>query len=221
MLEPARAHCKQAAEQSLIHNNTQSSLKARISHTSVRNNVATLPVIYQRSRQTFREGKVILFVKWSKFHSHSCVHSLMLTNTRRDMYPNQCIQASKYENPGSLSGTPWQIGQGMPPIKSSSHVLASSCVGDSDVGLCVPLSNHLEVEASVTPAGPPPCLPVWMSWEAAHRLGSSVLPIQVLTADIALINLSLLLLWVVAHPDFSTPAPLVTLLRFLLQFSTC
>lgn len=46
-------------------------------------------------------------------------------------------------------------------------------------------------------------------------------PIQVLSADIALINHPLLLLWVVAHPDFSTLAPFVTLLRILLQFSTC
>lgn len=51
MLEPAHACCKQEAEQSLIHSNTQSPLKdfERIPHTSVRNNVATLPVIYQRS----------------------------------------------------------------------------------------------------------------------------------------------------------------------------
>lgn len=48
MLEPARACCKQEAEQSLIHSNTQSPLKARIPHRAV-SNVAMLPVIYQRS----------------------------------------------------------------------------------------------------------------------------------------------------------------------------
>lgn len=49
MLEPAHAHCKQEAEQLLIHSNTQSPLKARIPHRYTRNNVVTLPVIYQIS----------------------------------------------------------------------------------------------------------------------------------------------------------------------------
>lgn len=61
----------------------------------------------------------------------------------------------------------------------------------------------------------PLCLPVWVSWEAAcSPWALHVPPIQVLSADTALINLPLLLLRVVAHPEFSTPAPLITLLRF-------
>lgn len=85
------------------------------------------------------------------------------------IYPNQCIQASSYEDPGSPSGTPWLVGQGMPPMKPSPHVLVSSETGDSDVGLYVPLSYHLEVVSSVTETGPPLCVPVWVSWETAHR----------------------------------------------------
>lgn len=117
MLERAHACCKQEAKQSLIHNNTQNSLKARIFYTSVRNNIATLPVIYQRPSQTFREGKVILLVKWSKFPSCSCVHMLTLTSTK----PHQHLQASKYEYPGSLPGTPWQVGQGC-HLRSPPHM---------------------------------------------------------------------------------------------------
>lgn len=85
----------------------------------------------------------------------------------------------------------------------------------------MPLPYHLEIKSSVIQPGPL-CVSLSGCPGELHtdHLGSSCAANPGIATDIALINFPLLLLWVVAHPDFSTP-PLVTLLRFLLQFSAC